>query len=259
MAGGSMQRRIIACANQKGGVAKTTSVVNIGAALSRAGKKVLLIDLDPQANLTETHCIAPDELDSLIQDVILNDVPLRDIIVEGEGAPDLAPASEDLVGAEVELVGMDDKNYRLKEAISRIRGYDYILIDCPPSLGQLTINALCAATEVMIPIQAEFFSLRGLRKLLKTIEGVRSGDNKNLKISGLFVVRYSSNKNLNQGVIDQLRDHFADKLFKTPIRENISIAEAPAAGMDIFNYRGSSHGAEDYHNLADEIIAQEKS
>jgi len=249
--------RIITITNQKGGVGKTTSALNIGAGLARAGKKVLLIDLDPQGNLTEGCGVDPDTLDASAYEVLVEGLPVRQAIRAVGTGLDLLPSNRNLAGAEVELVNEADKNLRLREALAKVRGYDYAIIDCPPSLGQLTVNALSAAGEVMIPVQPEYYALRGLRSLLDTVEAVRDHNNKRLRITGVFATRYDSRKNLNQGVLDQLRQHFGDRLFRTLVRDNIALAEAPAAGLDIFEFRGSSHGASDYQDLVNEILEQE--
>lgn len=252
--------RVIAIVNQKGGVAKTTSALNIGAGLARAGKKVLLIDLDPQGNLTEGCGVNPDRLDITTYSVVMESLSPRETLTPVIENLDLVPTNRALAAAEVELAnikGQDDKNLRLQVGLKKIRGYDYILVDCPPSLGQLTINALAAAGEVFIPVQPEYYALRGLKSLLDTVEAVREHHNKKLKITGVFVTRFDGRKNLNQGVLDQLQEHFGNRLFATRIRENIALAEAPAAGMTIFDFRGFSHGAEDYRALVVEILAQE--
>lgn len=249
--------RVIALANQKGGVAKTTSTLNIGAGLARSGKKVLLLDLDPQANLTEACGENPDTLELTTYDALIEGVSIKDVIVSVGESLDLAPASGELISAEVKLLELEDKNLLLRKALKKARDYDYVLIDCPPSLGQITVNALCAAKEVFVPMQTEFFALRGLQKLLGTIQGVRDHSNKSLRFSGVFGTKYDSRKNLHRQVVAEIRKHFESETFNTLIRDNVALAEASAAGMNIFDYRNSSNGAIDYKALCEEIVAME--
>lgn len=249
--------RVVAFVNQKGGVGKTTSVSCLGAALSRRARKVLLVDLDPQGNLTEGFGIETDDLAASVYDVIVGGTPMNDIIVSVADNLDLAPANIDLSGAETELLQLPGKDLRLKKALDDLQSYDYILIDCPPSLGQLTLNALTAAKEVIIPVQAEYFALKGLQKLIRTVDMVQEWSNKNLAITGIVATRYDGRRNLNRSVVEQLREHFGEELFLSMIRENVALAEAPTTGSDIFEYRMGSHGAQDYQALCDRVIQQE--
>ncbi len=249
--------RIIALVNQKGGVGKSTSVQNIGAGLALAGRKVLMIDLDPQGNLTEGWGIEPETVEASTFDVLIEERPLRQIVVTvGEGL-DLAPANMHLAGAEVLLPQIGEgKDLRLKAALGKVRGYDYVLIDCPPSLGQLTLSALYAAREVFIPLQAEYYALRGIKKLVQTVDLVREQHGR-LEITGIIATRVDARKTLNRGVIDQVREHFGATVFSTVIRDNVALAEAPVSGQDIFSSRPGSYGAEDYRALCAEIIQME--
>ncbi len=249
--------RIITVVNQKGGVGKTTSVINVGAGIARKDRNVLLIDLDPQANLSEGCGTKTDELKISIYDVLLGESNIKDAIVTLAEGLDLVPASIDLCGAESELLQLPGKDLRLKMALSGINGYDYVLIDCPPSLGQLTLNALSAAKEIFIPVQCEYYSLKGIKKLLNTVELVKKWSNRELEITGVIATRYDARRNLNREVIEQLRNHFREKLFSTLIRENISLAEAPTIGKTIFDYKLGCKGSEDYMALCAEIIEME--
>jgi chromosome partitioning protein len=253
--GGGM--RVIAFANQKGGVAKTTTVANLGAALGRRGRKVLVIDFDPQANLTEGLRGNPDQLEQSIYDVLVGDTPLKSIIANVEANLDLAVSDINLSGAEAELLQLPGRDVRLKGALKGLRGYDYVLIDCPPSLGQLTLNALTAAKEVVIPLQAEYYALKGLRKLLSTIDMIHTWTNKELQVAGVLVTKYDHRKTLNRDVLEQLKSHSGQHVFNTVIRDNVSLAEAPSIGKHIYHYKSRSYGAEDYAMLCDEIIKQE--
>ena len=242
--------KVISLSNHKGGVGKTTSTINIGAGLNRLNKKVLLIDLDPQANLSQSLGI--EEPERTIYGALKGEYNLEPMeIIPGL---DLIPSTLDLSGAEIELSGEAGREYILKELIDPLRGsYDYILIDSPPSLGLLTINAFTASDEVYIPLQAQYLALQGLTKLMEVIAKIKSRLNKNLKVGGVFVTQYDSRKVLNRNVVETIKSHYKDQVFKTAIRDNIALAEAPTQGLDIFRYNPKSYGAEDYLSLCKEI------
>lgn len=249
--------QIIALINQKGGVGKTTSTVNIGAGLTKLNKKVLLIDLDPQAHLTYSLGIPAHELDKSIYELIKGEVAWKEILIERRELK-IIPSSLGLSGAEIELSGIAGKEFLLKKALEGLKGFDYILIDSPPSLGLLTLNALTAAQELYIPLQVEFLALQGLSRLLETIDIVKKRLNKNLEITGIIAIRFDGRKNLNKEIVEKIKDYFGDKLFKTFIRDNISLAEAPSFGKTIFEYKPNSHGANDYLNLSREILKRNR-
>lgn len=252
--------RVISLVNQKGGVGKTTTTKNLGAGLVREGKRVLLIDLDPQANLTYSLGIRPEEDDSLktMYDVLRGTAQLKDIILTHANGLQLAPSHLNLSASELELTSQAGRELILKEAIRPVlHDYDYILIDCAPSLGILTLNALVASREVFIPLQTEFLAMQGMSKLLETLDLVKQRLNHDIEVTGIIGTMYDGRKNLSGEVISSIRTHFGDKLLKTLIRSNVSLAEAPSFGQDIFSYKADSIGAEDYQALAKEVIAME--
>ena len=248
----------IAFTNQKGGVGKTTSAANVGAALAEKGKKVLLIDLDPQANLTTSLGIKSHELENTVYEVFKNYCSINDTLID-LGRPDgnlwLLPSSLSFSAAETEFSGEAGREFLLKEVLLTLdKEFDYVLIDCPPSLGLLTINGFTAADEVYIPLQTEFLALHGMTQLMQIYNVVKRRLNPDLEITGIIGTMYDGRKKLNREVIAKIKDYFGDKLFDTIIRTNVSLAEAPSFGQDIFRYKPDSQGAEDYASLAEEIL-----
>ena len=247
--------KIIAVANQKGGVGKTTTSVNLSAAFAEMGKRVLLIDCDPQGNATSGLGIEKDGLELSIYDALINDTPMEEIILQTQFGLDMVPSVMDLAGAEVELVNLDDKQYRLKKAVELIKDkYDYILVDCPPSLGHVTLNALTAADSVLLPLQCEFYALEGLSQLLSTVQLVQEQLNGDLRIEGLVLTMYDSRTNLAEQVVEEVKTHFPDMVYATKIPRNVRLSEAPSFGKPIFAYASSSKGAQAYMSLAEEVI-----
>ncbi len=246
--------KIITLSNHKGGVGKTTSTINIGAGLNKLGKKVLLIDLDPQANLSQS--LGQRDKSRNIYSAIRGDYPLEPItILKGL---DLIPSTLDLSGAEVELAGEAGREFVLRELLDPLRAsYDYIIIDSPPSLGLLTINAFTASDLIFIPLQSQYLALQGLTKLLEVIEKIKKRLNKNLKVGGVIITQYDNRKVLNRDVVATIHTHFKDDVFQTKIRDNVALAEAPTQGLDIFRYNPKSYGAEDYLALCKEILKTE--
>jgi chromosome partitioning protein len=247
--------RVIALANQKGGVGKTTTTVNLGASLAESDRRVLVIDLDPQGNATTGLGINSRALDTSVYDVLLNDVPLEDCI-EPTSVLNLfvAPASLDLAGAEIELVSVMSREGRLKRAIDEVKAdYDYVLIDCPPSLGLLTVNALAAATEVMVPIQCEYYALEGLGQLMRNIDLVQRNLNPLLELSLIVLVMYDGRTKLGEQVAGEVREHFGPRVCRNVIPRNIRLSEAPSFGQPITTYDSSSSGAVAYRELAREV------
>lgn len=248
----------IALINQKGGVGKTTSCINLGAALKQLGKKVLLVDLDPQAHLTYGMGIEAHNISPTVYDLLKGTAKIDQVMIIKEGLK-VIPSSLALSGAEVEFSGIAGREFLLKESIEGIKDIDYVLIDCPPSLGLLTLNALTTADEVYIPVQTEFLPLQGVSQLDETVKTVKKRLNRNLEISGIIATRCDKRKTLTNEVIDKIKQYFGDKLFNTFIRDNVSVAEAPSFGQTIFSYKSTSHGAVDYLNLAKEILIREMS
>jgi len=249
--------RIIALTNQKGGVGKTTSAVNIAVSLAVSEEKTLLIDMDPQANTTTgVSALTEDEHDKTIYDVLIRDTKIKDVIVKTNFQfLDMIPSNNDLVGAEVELVSLIAREYQLKKALKSIkRQYKYILIDCPPSLGLLTVNALTSAQSIIIPIQSEYYALEGLGQLLNTIRLVQRNLNEKLQIEGVLLTMYDSRLNLSKQVAEEVKSYFGDKLFKTMIHRNVRLSEAPSFGKPALLYDANSVGARDYMDLAEEIL-----
>lgn len=247
--------KTIAVSNHKGGVGKTTTVVNIGAGLAALKKKVLLIDLDPQANLTQSYGVVKPEF--TIYDTLKGEHPLFPINIMKN--LDIIASTLDLSGAEMELSSEAGREYILEEALSQLKDkYDYIIIDCPPSLGLLTINALTTADEVFIPLQSHFLAIKGLTKIIEVINKVKKRLNKKLEITGVVVTQFDKRKVLHRDVVETIKTYFQDKVFETRIRENIALAEAPSQGLDIFRYSPDCYGAEDYHALCKEIIKRHK-
>ncbi|HQV89269.1 MAG TPA: ParA family protein [Nitrosomonas sp.] len=248
--------KILAITNQKGGVGKTTTSVNLAASLAVAGKRVLLIDLDPQANATMGSGTNKQTVKITVYHVLLGDESIQTArIVSAQGKYDLLPANRDLAGAEVEMVDFSQREARLKAAIEPIQHeYDYILIDCPPALNLLTLNGLCAAQAVMIPMQCEYYALEGLSDLVNTIKKVRSNFNPDLRIEGLLRTMFDPRSILAQQVSDQLQKHFGDKVYRTVIPRNVRLAEAPGFGLPVLYHDGQSKGAQAYLELAKEIL-----
>ncbi len=252
--------KIISIANQKGGVGKTTTAVNLSAALAVLEKKVLLVDCDPQANATSGLGIDPDGLEKSVYECILGQVEAKDIVVE-TSTPNLylLPTRIDLVGAEVELINEKGREQFLSRALAGIRNdYDYIIIDCSPSLGLITINALTASDSVIIPIQSEYFALEGLGKLLNTIRIVQTRLNPKLAIEGLLITMYDNRLRLARQVVEDVRSHFKQLVFDTLIFRNTKLAEAPSYGQSIIMHDAASSGAVNYLNLAMEILRRNK-
>jgi len=248
--------KIIAIANQKGGVGKTTTSVNLAASLGVLEKKVLLIDADPQANATSGLGIDVEKVEFGTYQLLEHSVKANEAIMK-TSSPNLEiiPSHIDLVAIEIELVDKDEREYMLKQAITHLKEeYDYILIDCAPSLGLLTLNALTAADSVIIPIQCEYFALEGLGKLLNTIKSVQKIHNKNLDIEGLLLTMYDSRLRLSNQVVEEVQKHFNEMVFSTIIQRNVRLSEAPSYGESIINYDAGSKGASNYLSLAHEII-----
>lgn len=246
---------VIAVSNHKGGVGKTTSTLNLGAALQRRGEKVLLVDLDPQANLTQS--LGLTEHSPTVYEALRGEAPLQP--VEVLPGLDVVTSTLDLSGAEVELSSEAGREYILKELLEPLRKrYAYVLLDSPPSLGLLTINAFTAADTVYIPLQAHYLALQGLSKLQEVVDRVGKRLNKGLRIGGVFVTQYDQRKVLNREVADTIRKHFPSVVFRTAIRDNVALAEAPTTGLDVFRYAPRSTGAEDYAALAKEVMKRTK-
>lgn len=252
--------KIIAIANQKGGVGKTTTTVNLAASLGVLEKKVLLIDADPQANATSGLGIDVDGVEMGTYQLLEHTRTAKEtIITTSSPNVDLIPAHIDLVAIEIELVDKDDREYMLKKAITDLgEPYDYILIDCAPSLGLLTLNALTAADSVIIPIQCEYFALEGLGKLLNTIKSVQKIHNPDLDIEGLLLTMFDSRLRLSNQVVEEVKKHFEDMVFDTIIQRNVRLSEAPSYGESIIKYDASSKGAANYLNLANEVVKKNK-
>jgi chromosome partitioning protein len=248
--------KIIAIANQKGGVAKTTTAINLAASLSVAEKKVLLIDLDPQGNATSGLGVNSDELSGSVYDLFSGRHDLSELLVE-TGVPrlDLLPAHIDLVGAELELVGVKDREKILKEHLmGETDQYDYVIIDCPPSLGLLTVNALTAADSLLIPLQCEYYAMQGLKQLMNTVMLVQGSLNPTIRIEGILLTMYDRRNNLSNQVSSEIRTHFGEQVFKKVIPRNITLAEAPSHGKPALYYDALSRGAQAYLALAKEVI-----
>jgi chromosome partitioning protein len=252
------QTKIIAIINQKGGVGKSTTSINLAAALGEQGKQVLLVDLDPQGNSSSGLGVDKGKVNNCIYDVLLNDVPIEEAIIPDvcEGL-DLVPATINLAGAEVELVSEMARENRLKDAVGSLRGkYDFIFIDCPPSLGLLTVNALVAADKLLIPIQCEFYALEGVTKLLDSMKRVKSRLNPSLDIFGVLMTMYDGRTTLSRQVVEEVRAYFGRTVFESMIPRTVKLSEAPSFGQPITQYDPTGKGAQSYVNLAKEVIAR---
>ncbi len=250
---------VYALANQKGGVGKTTTAVSLADGLAIRGQRTLLIDVDPQANATSSLGFDKQHIQPSLYAVLLQDMPLRDILLP-TARPQLAlaPSAPALAGAEVDLVSELGREYRLRDALAAVRDeYDYVIIDCPPSLGLLTINALAAADGVIIPVQCEYLPLEGLAMLMQTIELVRRRLNPRLTIQGVMMTMYDGRTNLAQQVVGEVRDHFGARLFSTIVPRSVRLSEAPSFGRTIFQYAPSSPGGVAYARLAEELLARD--
>ena len=245
--------KIIAVVNQKGGVGKTTTAVNLTAALTEAGKKVLLCDFDPQANATSGFGIDKRRLQKTVYDVIINDTPAKEALVETDYAH-VIPASADLAGAAVELLSMENPNYRLRDALKPLaKDYDYVFIDCPPSLELLTINALAAADGILVPVQCEYYALEGLSDLMSTMRLMKKRINPALEIFGVALTMFDGRTNFSTQVAQEVRRHFPGKVYASVVPRNIRLAEAPSHGLPVTAYDRSSRGAQAYKAMAQEI------
>lgn len=252
--------RIIAIANQKGGVGKTTTAINLSACLAEKGKKVLSIDMDPQGNMTSGLGVDKDSVEKTVYDLIIGEAQIEEIFCKDvlENL-DVLPTNIDLSAAEIELIGIDNKEYIIKNEVDKVKdNYDFVIIDCPPSLSMLTINAMTTADSVLVPIQCEYYALEGLSQLIHTIELVKERLNSNLEIEGVVFTMYDARTNLSLQVVENVKDNLDQNIYKTIIPRNIRLAEAPSYGMPINQYDPKSSGAESYRLLADEVIEREE-
>jgi chromosome partitioning protein len=251
--------RIIAITNQKGGVGKTTTAINLASSLTHAGSRVLLIDMDPQGNATVGSGIPMRELEITVYEVLLGEANITDAIQHTEFRFDVLPSHPDLAGAQVEMNDLDEHDYRLRNALSAVRdNYDIVLIDCAPSLNILTVNALTAANEVLIPVQCEYYALEGLTSLVETIDLVKEGLNPELGISGLVRTMYDGRNGLAVEVSEQLQEHFPDRLYRTVIPRNVRLAEAPSYGKPVLEYDRKCAGSQAYLALACELLRRKQ-
>lgn len=252
--------KVIAIANQKGGVGKTTTAVNLSACLGNQGKKTLIVDIDPQGNATSGLGIDTRAVENSIYDCIINDVPMDEVILETEYKKlFVCPANISLAGAELELAMKDDRAFVLKKSIEKVKGdYDFIIIDCPPSLGLITLNSFTAADSVLIPIQCEYYALEGLSQLTNTIKMVKQKFNPEIAIEGIVMTMFDGRTNLSVQVVEEVKKYFRDKVYKTIIPRNVRLSEAPSFGQPIIEYDKHSKGAECYIDLAKEVIKRNK-
>ncbi|MBQ2931362.1 MAG: ParA family protein [Clostridia bacterium] len=248
--------KVIAIANQKGGVGKTTTAVNLSACLGKKGKKTLLIDIDPQGNTTSGLGVDPREVELSVYDAIINDVDIEETLIKTDfDNLWICPANINLAGAELELVAKPEREYILKKAIAKVKDkFDFIFIDCPPSLGLITLNSFAATDSVLVPIQCEYYALEGLSQLTNTIKMVKKALNPDLSLEGVLLTMFDARTNLSIQVVDEVKKFFPEKVFKTVIPRNVRLSEAPSFGQPIIEYDKHSRGAECYMQLADEVI-----